>query len=353
MPCKCCQGPCEGQFCCGSDDCCSEAISCITISIEGGPTFNVTGASYSGHSIFTGTFTCGDDPLCVNTIELQCPEDGVLIANSFMRAGCLRYDPDSDTFRCDSYNIPADPASGFGPDFIIESNWFGPHIYTCCPFFSQTSSPIGTPYDCACLQQDSVPRLITMTKCPPMTMEALKSMRAAMPRDEAMAVKAIERLTKPFPHPCFKGQDGGPCRQAQIGGVHTPDQCHLCWWYENSGAYHKLWGGGILIRQKDTYTNIKTGVTTDTIPEGKTGLGLPASIAPPGMGQRAWMLATAITKFVAQGVPVASAEEVDRRNEICKGCPFFMNDMCLKCGCWLPLKQKMVTEHCPLDPPKW
>jgi hypothetical protein len=51
---------------------------------------------------------------------------------------------------------------------------------------------------------------------------------------------------------------------------------------------------------------------------------------------------------------VASFSEISRRLEICGGCEFFVESprmRCQKCGCYLNLKSRLETEHCPIG--KW
>lgn len=45
--------------------------------------------------------------------------------------------------------------------------------------------------------------------------------------------------------------------------------------------------------------------------------------------------------------------EAKRRMDICKECPFFnsKNSTCNNCGCYLPMKTKWKSEHCPIE--KW
>jgi len=50
---------------------------------------------------------------------------------------------------------------------------------------------------------------------------------------------------------------------------------------------------------------------------------------------------------------ISSKDEIDRRLSICRGCEFFQEDpmKCQKCGCFLNLKTRLETEHCPIA--KW
>jgi hypothetical protein len=61
------------------------------------------------------------------------------------------------------------------------------------------------------------------------------------------------------------------------------------------------------------------------------------------------------TKALAAGKQImASQDEVARRLSICRCCEFFKESpamRCLKCGCFLNLKTRLETEHCPIR--KW
>lgn len=59
-----------------------------------------------------------------------------------------------------------------------------------------------------------------------------------------------------------------------------------------------------------------------------------------------------LTKAVVKGGKVrVSDEEHHRRLDICHVCEFFQNGRCLKCGCIINLKNRLATEHCPIN--KW
>jgi hypothetical protein len=49
----------------------------------------------------------------------------------------------------------------------------------------------------------------------------------------------------------------------------------------------------------------------------------------------------------------ASASEIERRMDICRDCQHFQESpmKCRKCGCYLNLKTRLETEHCPIQ--KW
>jgi hypothetical protein len=48
---------------------------------------------------------------------------------------------------------------------------------------------------------------------------------------------------------------------------------------------------------------------------------------------------------------IVSPAEMERRLAICRGCQFFQAMRCLKCHCFLSLKARLETEHCPIA--KW
>lgn len=84
----------------------------------------------------------------------------------------------------------------------------------------------------------------------------------------------------------------------------------------------------------------------------------------PGLVQKAWNYAKAVTKWKAAGSPERSQPEIDRIMSICEACEHFRGKgtrpHCNLCGCSLSripdgLKSKiaMATESCPLDPPRW
>lgn len=61
-------------------------------------------------------------------------------------------------------------------------------------------------------------------------------------------------------------------------------------------------------------------------------------------------------RFKAAGSPLLSHQETAARLEVCRACPsgqhsepfgFPMLERCGACGCFLRLKAKMATEHCP------
>src|SRR5258708_47825 len=72
---------------------------------------------------------------------------------------------------------------------------------------------------------------------------------------------------------------------------------------------------------------------------------------PPNLAERAWNLTCALATFVADGCQSVSAEEYAARLEICNTCPQRSENLCLMCGCYLPLKAQGRAMQCPLG--KW
>jgi hypothetical protein len=57
---------------------------------------------------------------------------------------------------------------------------------------------------------------------------------------------------------------------------------------------------------------------------------------------------------IANKMKKVSQKETDRRIDICKGCEFFTDGehpSCSKCGCYMNIKARWESEHCPID--KW
>ncbi len=63
----------------------------------------------------------------------------------------------------------------------------------------------------------------------------------------------------------------------------------------------------------------------------------------------------AAVRFVRSGFATVNATEQERRLTICQACEYFdaAQVQCRQCGCYLSLKVRLASEHCPLDPPKW
>ncbi len=66
-----------------------------------------------------------------------------------------------------------------------------------------------------------------------------------------------------------------------------------------------------------------------------------------------------VAASAVRGEPVSvPREEQARRLAICHACAEWydpIQDRCRHggCGCFLALKTRIATQHCPLDPPKW
>lgn len=73
--------------------------------------------------------------------------------------------------------------------------------------------------------------------------------------------------------------------------------------------------------------------------------------------EKAKNFAKAAVQHVAAGMPRASEEEIERRFAICRGCEFYKNSACTKCGCPISRERKFVSklawadQSCPVG--KW
>lgn len=73
--------------------------------------------------------------------------------------------------------------------------------------------------------------------------------------------------------------------------------------------------------------------------------------------QKVRNFAKATVRHVAAGMPMATDEEILRRHDICRGCEFFKNNSCSKCGCPIYRDKKFISklawadEKCPVG--KW
>jgi hypothetical protein len=81
----------------------------------------------------------------------------------------------------------------------------------------------------------------------------------------------------------------------------------------------------------------------------------------PRLMEQATNAAGALIRAAASGFAHVSQAEQDRRLAICRGddtqpkCNFYdpSQGRCFKCGCVAAWKARLVSEHCPLDPPRW
>lgn len=76
----------------------------------------------------------------------------------------------------------------------------------------------------------------------------------------------------------------------------------------------------------------------------------------PPLTEQAANLAGAVTRFMASGMEMTSAEERSRRLAICADCEHFAlgpPGRCQLCGCITNLAARVASKHCPDDPPRW
>jgi hypothetical protein len=75
------------------------------------------------------------------------------------------------------------------------------------------------------------------------------------------------------------------------------------------------------------------------------------------LAQKAANFAASTAKHVAAGMPMASAEEIDRRFAICQGCELYDGKACRKCGCPIVREKQFISklawagQSCPVG--KW
>src|SRR5262245_23885988 len=69
---------------------------------------------------------------------------------------------------------------------------------------------------------------------------------------------------------------------------------------------------------------------------------------PPPLWQRAWNLTQAVAAYVSDGCQSVTPDEYRNRLTICQSCPERSDNMCLKCGCYLPIKATVRAAECPL-----
>jgi len=60
-----------------------------------------------------------------------------------------------------------------------------------------------------------------------------------------------------------------------------------------------------------------------------------------------------LSNFAKTGVLLADSTLVEYRIDQCVGCPHFQaeNSRCLKCGCYMNMKTRLVASKCPVG--KW
>lgn len=66
---------------------------------------------------------------------------------------------------------------------------------------------------------------------------------------------------------------------------------------------------------------------------------------------KAWNLARAVARFVADGCRTVTQQQYRQRLETCQGCEYRKGGKCLECSCWVQLKARLWTEDCPAG--KW
>ena len=79
---------------------------------------------------------------------------------------------------------------------------------------------------------------------------------------------------------------------------------------------------------------------------------------PPTLAEKASQLASALVRWARTGFKVRDEATVESIRAICRECEFYGGErgllkiFCKKCGC-SGKKQYLISEHCPLYPPKW
>lgn len=83
----------------------------------------------------------------------------------------------------------------------------------------------------------------------------------------------------------------------------------------------------------------------------------PLSTQPPSLMDKVLNFTKAATKHALAGSPKCTDAQIHQRYEICKGCEFFQNNICTKCGCNL-VREKIymnklawADQSCPIG--KW
>jgi hypothetical protein len=74
------------------------------------------------------------------------------------------------------------------------------------------------------------------------------------------------------------------------------------------------------------------------------------------MAGNATKAATEVVSAIAHGKQIVRSEQEQIQClTICHACKWYDPDQerCRECGCYLNLKVRLASWHCPLDPPKW
>ncbi len=128
-------------------------------------------------------------------------------------------------------------------------------------------------------------------------------------------------------------------------------KCPICHPRESCKGFPRLWE--LLATRRDDYLSLHEEINSDASP---------AVATYPSLTAMAGNLARAVGGVVSAAVHgeaiVASEEEQARRLAICHACAEWYDpeqDRCRHggCGCFLSLKTRIASSHCPLDPPKW
>jgi len=96
-----------------------------------------------------------------------------------------------------------------------------------------------------------------------------------------------------------------------------------------------------------------------SVHEEVNGRSSPKELEYPSFFQQATNAAHAVGSMIASAVHgdaiTVPQEEQDRRLAICHACEFWdsKQSRCSLCGCYVALKTRLASQHCPDDPPKW
>lgn len=64
---------------------------------------------------------------------------------------------------------------------------------------------------------------------------------------------------------------------------------------------------------------------------------------PPTKEDTDWLLT-----IDAEVMPQVTDAEYQERLRQCAVCPFYQDDTCLKCGCYVSYRARLATKHCPM-----
>jgi len=96
----------------------------------------------------------------------------------------------------------------------------------------------------------------------------------------------------------------------------------------------------------------KNGLNAQRLRESRRNAQMSRSQLPP-LHEQALSLGKAVVKQTLAGNPTRTGEELERVKKICNECEFFNSEQvrCIKCGCYMNVKQRWATSHCKLG--KW